>query len=79
MEGERLFLRRLKIHNHLGIPGGWQIIGQIPLKLYDPESTNLIHLSSVHYLRFVPISKSEYEEIENSIQLGEYKVKCIEK
>jgi inhibitor of KinA len=63
----------------LETPGGWQIIGQTPLKLYDPESTDPIFLSSGHYLRFVSISKSEYEEIENSIQLGEYKITCIEK
>ena len=59
----------------LETPGGWQLIGQTPLKLYDSRSKNPILLSAGNYLRFVPISKSEYVEIENAIQLGEYTVK----
>ncbi|WP_369901300.1 5-oxoprolinase subunit PxpB [Bacillus manliponensis] len=63
----------------LETPGGWQIIGQTPLKLYDPNSNNPILLSSGHYLRFVPISERQYAEIENAIKLGEYTVNCFEK
>lgn len=63
----------------LETPGGWQIIGQTPLKLYDPNSNRPILLSAGHYLRFVPISKSEYAEIESAIKLGEYTVNCFEK
>jgi inhibitor of KinA len=53
-------------------PGGWQIIGKSPLKLYDPDSRNPILLSSGHYLRFFPISESEYIEIESAINQGTY-------
>jgi inhibitor of KinA len=63
----------------LETPGGWQIIGQTPIKLYDPNSRSPILLSSGHYLRFVPISKEEYEEIEKAVQRGEYEVNCFEK
>ncbi|WP_377890800.1 5-oxoprolinase subunit PxpB [Alkalihalobacillus sp. R86527] len=60
-------------------PGGWQIIGRTPVKLYDPESESPILLESGHYLRFVSISKEEYEEIEEAIKRGEYVVETEEK
>jgi inhibitor of KinA len=64
----------------LETPGGWQIIGQTPLKLYDPNnSTNPILLSAGDYLRFVPINKDEFVAIEKMVQLGEYVVTRIEK
>lgn len=63
----------------LETPGGWQIIGQTPLKLYDPNRNDPILLSSGHYLRFVPISEQEYAEIEKAIELGKYTVHYFEK
>ncbi|TCN24976.1 5-oxoprolinase subunit PxpB [Mesobacillus foraminis] len=60
-------------------PGGWQIIGKTPVKLYDPDSKNPILLSSGHYLRFIPISKSEYDEIENAVNSGTFIVKAKKK
>jgi inhibitor of KinA len=63
----------------LETPGGWQLIGQTPVKLYDPTRENPILLSAGHYVRFVPISESEYREIESAVNLGEYIVTCVEK
>lgn len=60
-------------------PGGWQIIGRTPVKLYDPSSEEPILLESGHYLRFVSISKEEYTEIESAIKRGEYVVQTEEK
>jgi inhibitor of KinA len=60
-------------------PGGWQIIGKTPVKLYDPESKQPILLSSGHYLRFVPVSKSEYDAIAEAVRAGEYKINSKEK
>ncbi|WP_270180860.1 5-oxoprolinase subunit PxpB [Alkalihalobacillus sp. CinArs1] len=60
-------------------PGGWQIIGRTPVKLYDPESESPILLESGHYLRFVSITKEEYKEIEEAIERGEYVVETEEK
>lgn len=60
-------------------PGGWQIIGQTPVRLYDLKRDKPILLSSGDYLKFVSICKEEYGEIENAIQRGEYTVKCTEK
>lgn len=43
-------------------PGGWQIIGRTPLKLYDPETAcSLIHPSDT--LRFVQAPTEKYQQI----------------
>ncbi|PAE17897.1 allophanate hydrolase [Virgibacillus sp. 7505] len=63
----------------LETPGGWQLIGQTPLKLYDPEREQPILLTSGSYLRFVPISKEEYDSIAEAVRLGEYKIVSKEK
>ncbi|GGE79571.1 5-oxoprolinase subunit PxpB [Priestia taiwanensis] len=63
----------------LETPGGWQLIGQTPVKLYDPTRKNPILLSAGHYVRFVPISESEYAKIESAINVGEYTVTHVGK
>ena len=63
----------------LETPGGWRLIGQTPVKLYDPESEQPILLTSGSYLRFVPISKNEYDSIAEAVRLGEYKIVSKEK
>lgn len=42
-------------------PGGWRILGYTPLKFYDPARANPILCKAGMYLRFVPISRSDYE------------------
>lgn len=42
-------------------PGGWQIIGRTPLKLYDSERETPILLSAGQYIKFRPITHSEYK------------------
>ncbi|WP_404460032.1 5-oxoprolinase subunit PxpB [Sutcliffiella horikoshii] len=63
----------------LETPGGWQIIGRTPVKLYDPEREEPILLSAGAYIRFVPVGQKEYEEIEEAVARGEYKVKSYAK
>ena len=46
-------------------PGGWQIIGRTPLKLYDAASENPVLLSAGSYVKFKPISEAEYKAIAN--------------
>ena len=43
-------------------PGGWQIIGRTPLRLYDPYSDNPFLISTGDYIRFVPIESAEFPE-----------------
>lgn len=44
-------------------PGGWQIIGQTPLKLFDVERQPPALLRAGNKLRFVAISAAEFEKI----------------
>lgn len=46
----------------LDSPGGWRLIGRTPLKLYDPEREEPFLYQAGDYIRFVPISREEYEE-----------------
>ncbi len=58
-------------------PGGWQLIGRTPVKLYDPVGTPPILLNAGDFVRFVPISEEEYFHIQEQIQKGKYKVNII--
>ena len=42
-------------------PGGWQIIGRTPLKLYDADREKPILLRAGQSIRFKPITEAEYE------------------
>ncbi len=41
-------------------PGGWQIIGRTPLKLFDINSDNPFLFKAGDYIKFVPISEDEF-------------------
>jgi inhibitor of KinA len=45
-------------------PGGWQIIGQTPLRLYDPRREVPALLSAGDRVKFVPIDAGRYRELE---------------
>ena len=47
----------------LASPGGWQIIGRTPLKLFDATKEEPILLSAGDKVQFYSISKNEFEEI----------------
>ena len=49
-------------------PGGWQIIGQTPLCLFDAKQSKTF-LKAGDTIRFKPINRSEYDEIKAEIQL----------
>ncbi len=44
-------------------PGGWQLIGRTPLNLFDPDREEIFLCKAGDKLRFVPISKQEFELI----------------
>lgn len=44
-------------------PGGWQLIGRSPLKLYNPCRENPILLKAGNYIKFKRITEAEYREI----------------
>jgi len=44
-------------------PGGWRIIGRTPMKLYDPDADDPVPMRAGDVIRFVRISREEYEEM----------------
>jgi len=44
-------------------PGGWQLIGRTPIKLYDPTGSPPILLKAGNYVSFKRISREEFQEI----------------
>lgn len=56
----------------LASPGGWQIIGRTPLKLYDPNRDKPILLQAGQYIKFKSIDKSEYDKITSQINTNTY-------
>ena len=54
----------------LASPGGWQLIGRSPIKPYDPQREEPILYAAGDYMRFVPISESEFASIEAAVAQG---------
>lgn len=46
----------------LETPGGWQLIGQTPLKLFDPEREPPALLQAGDKIRFIPLTEEEFLE-----------------
>jgi inhibitor of KinA len=42
-------------------PGGWQIIGRTPFKMFDKDKTGLCLLKAGDYVEFYPIAKNEFK------------------
>ncbi|WP_270180486.1 5-oxoprolinase subunit PxpB [Alkalihalobacillus sp. CinArs1] len=55
-------------------PGGWNIIGQTPLRLFQPEKDDPFLLNQGDYLRFQPVSKKEFNQILEQLEQGSYEV-----
>ncbi len=53
-------------------PGGWQLIGQTPLRLYDPHRAQPILLDAGMRLTFYPIDRAEYDRIRRENYPEEY-------
>lgn len=56
-------------------PGGWQLIGCTPLRLFNPESEPEFVFSAGDYIRFYPVERDEYERIASAVAAGTYQVK----
>ncbi|MGO1728012.1 MAG: 5-oxoprolinase subunit PxpB [Flavobacteriaceae bacterium] len=55
-------------------PAGWQIIGRTPLQLFDEVKRQSL-LKAGDYLKFKPIDKKQFEEIEERVFHDAYTVK----
>ncbi len=47
-------------------PGGWQLIGQVPVKLFDPERKDPFLLSAGNMIKFKPVDEQEYMTIQQN-------------
>jgi KipI family sensor histidine kinase inhibitor len=59
-------------------PGGWQLIGKTPVKVYDKSKDEPILYKAGDYIQFYSIDKVEFEEIQNQVQQSTYQVKIEE-
>ncbi|MDO7851226.1 5-oxoprolinase subunit PxpB [Hymenobacter convexus] len=48
----------------LPTPGGWQLIGRTPLRLFNPDWAQPSRLQAGQRLRFVPISEAEFKQLQ---------------
>ena len=55
-------------------PGGWQVIGQTPLKMFDHDQPSPSLLQPGDQVQFKAIDKHEYQEIEKLISVGEFEL-----
>lgn len=60
-------------------PCGWNIIGATPLKIcnYEKEDPFLVHAGE--WVRYIPVSLSEYKKIKIADEKDQYQVKTYEK
>lgn len=59
-------------------PGGWQLIGRTPVKLFEPSKEEPIMLKAGDYLRFQPITEEEYKRISDGLEDRVYNVQIAE-
>lgn len=55
-------------------PGGWQLIGRTPVRMYDPLRETPILPRAGQYIHFFPINEEEYRKIEGEIEAGTYRL-----
>ena len=53
-------------------PGGWQLIGRTPVKMYDPNRETPILPKAGQYIKFRAIDRAEYDDIATAAEKGEY-------
>ena len=56
-------------------PGGWQLIGRTPLKLFDPYRQPPALLQAGNYVTFVSITPQEFARIKGEVEQGTCVVK----
>ncbi len=56
-------------------PGGWQLIGRTPVKMYDPGRETPILPEAGQYMKFYPITQAEYDAILKDVEAGSYVLK----
>ena len=58
-------------------PGGWHIIGRTAVPLYDPRRQNPVLLAPGDTVRFVPVSREVYDDMQAANQDGVFDVDTL--
>ena len=58
-------------------PGGWQLIGRTPIKVFDEKRKNPFLFQVGDKVKFIPIDQDEFKAIEVDIILDKYDVKTL--
>jgi inhibitor of KinA len=56
-------------------PGGWQLIGNSPLRLFDPFKKPEFLINAGDYIHFYPVDEDQYKNIQAEVKEGIYQVK----
>ncbi|SHF87730.1 inhibitor of KinA [Salegentibacter echinorum] len=56
-------------------PGGWQILGNCPVNLFDKNANPPFEISSGDKVKFERVSKAEFQEIREQILEGKFQLK----
>lgn len=51
-------------------PGGWQLIGRTPLRLFTPEASRPTLIEAGYEVRFLPVTEEEYKKIAAETAVG---------
>ena len=60
-------------------PGGWQLIGHTPVKIYDPHREQPILHKTGDYIRFEAIDRAEYDRIAAEVANNTYRYRIFPK
>jgi len=47
-------------------PGGWRLLGRTPISMFQPDRAGMSFLSIGDRVRFIPISRQQFAEMENA-------------
>lgn len=53
-------------------PGGWQLIGRTPLRLFDPAASRPTLVEAGEWVRFRAVDDAEYDDIASRVKSGRY-------
>jgi inhibitor of KinA len=53
-------------------PGGWQIIGRTPVRLFDPTAAEPFLFAAGDYLQFKAVTAAEYAAVDDQVAAGTY-------
>jgi allophanate hydrolase subunit 1 len=59
-------------------PAGWHIIGRTPVELFSLSSTPPAKLAPGDTIRFAPVSRSDYDDLEAAVQRSEWRLEAEE-